>query len=447
MIMKFVRLPTVSAEAVLICISTSNVGAQEVDRQISTASADTVGSVYRKAVERYFRPEFVNRIDEIVVFNPLEQEHVLNIARLQINELLQRDGFLRRTTILNISQETLAWIARRGYNKKMGGRALKRQIEKDLTTVSAAQLIDIQVDHPIIFQVNVDEKTQQLQANIHPLRLELAEKGKYWNPLEQTDRRIYNDLLRRIERLSNRLREYQDEQIMDEEDSWQFYQLTNNLMDLKDSINMTKLRSGDAEPPYNAPITFKGLERLSSANGISNSRNILYDIRENYRHNQPLLDKEYAPLVHYNIDMLLLERSAESYFSGGEDHLQFRIYSYAEGYGKYECQFLMQKYEALFKELDLSYEKEENHHTFHIKGHAAQQLLAKECGVHLFFTNYQMPVPIQIAINEHPSNQVIRVYDGADTMTDLRSGFIVSTDFSVWEHKLMGLSGFEMGQI
>ncbi|MEN0046055.1 MAG: AAA family ATPase [Bacteroidota bacterium] len=430
-----------------IIIMTSNVGAQEVDRQISTAAAASAGSVYRKAVERYFRPEFVNRIDEIVVFNPLEQEHVLNIARLQINELLQRDGFLRRTTILNISQETLAWIARRGYNKKMGGRALKRQIEKDLTTVSAAQLIDIQGDHPIIFQVDVEEQTQQLQANIHPLRLELAKNGKYWNPLEQTDRRIYNDLLRRIEHLSNRLRVYQDEQIMDEEDSWQFFQLTNTLLDLKDSINMTKLRSGDAEPPYNAPITFKGLERLSSANGISNSRNILYDIRENYRHNQPLLDKEHAPLVHYSIDVLLLERSAESYFSGGEDHLQFRIYSYAEGYGQYECQFLMQKYEALFQELDLSYEKEESNHSFHIKGHAAQQLLEKECGVHLFYTNYQMPVPIQIAINEHPSNQVIRVYDGADTMTDLRSGFIVSVDFSVQEHKVVLLGGLEQVEL
>ena len=146
----------------------------EYVRQLNTEIVDLVGT--------YFRPEFVNRIDEIVVFNPLEQEHVLNIARLQINELLQRDGFLRRTTILNISQDTLAWIAQRGYNKKMGGRALKRQIEKDLTAVSAAQLIDIQGDHPIIFQVNVDEKTQQLKATIHPLRLELAEKGKYWNP-------------------------------------------------------------------------------------------------------------------------------------------------------------------------------------------------------------------------------------------------------------------------
>jgi len=426
-----------------IIIMTSNVGAQEVDRQISTSSADTAGSVYRKAVERYFRPEFVNRIDEIVVFNPLEQEHVLNIARLQINELLQRDGFLRRTTILNISQETLTWIAQRGYNKKMGGRALKRQIEKDLTAVSAAQLINIQGDHPIIFQVNVDEQAQQLKANIHPLRLELAQEGIYWNPLKNMDRSVYNNLLYQIERLSNRLRDYQDQQVMDEEDNWQFYQLTNTLLDLKDRITMTRLRSGEAEAPYNTPITFKGLERLSSSNGTSNSRNILYDIRENYRHNQLLLDKEYAPLVHYSIDVILLEMSCASYFSGGEDHLQLRISSYAEGYGEYECQFLMQKYEALFQELDLSYEKETDHHHFNIKGHAAQQLLSKECGVHLFYTNYQMPIPIQVAINETSSNQVIRIYDGADTMMDLRSGYIVSTDFTVQEHKVVVVAGFQ----
>lgn len=113
-----------------IIIMTSNVGASQASTTIGPYKDDVKDDVYAKAVENHFRPEFINRIDQIVVFNSLKEEHILGIARLQIKELLKRDGFVRRTTILNISQEALAYVARRGYDKQMGGRALKRQIEK-----------------------------------------------------------------------------------------------------------------------------------------------------------------------------------------------------------------------------------------------------------------------------------------------------------------------------
>ncbi|MCB0588770.1 MAG: ATP-dependent Clp protease ATP-binding subunit, partial [Phaeodactylibacter sp.] len=102
------------------------------------------------------------------IFNPLELTHILGIARLQIKELLQRDGFVRRTTILNISKEALEWVAQRGFDARMGGRALKRQIERDLTALSAEQLISTQIDTPILFDILL--KSGKLTPRIRPLQ-------------------------------------------------------------------------------------------------------------------------------------------------------------------------------------------------------------------------------------------------------------------------------------
>ncbi|MEM0993808.1 MAG: AAA family ATPase [Bacteroidota bacterium] len=427
-----------------IIIMTSNIGAQEVDRQISIGQEHSTAAIYRKAVERYFRPEFVNRIDEIVVFNPLQREHILDIARLQINDLLQRDGFLRRTTILNISQDTLLWIAKRGYNQKMGGRALKRQIEKDLTTVSAKQLMNIQSDSPIIFDIKFDPKQEQLQSEINPLRLRFRQPKDYWTPPFKTTRNVYNDLFHRIQQLEDRLRHFQDEGVMDEEDNWQFYQLTNTLTELKENITFTNLRSGIASAPYNAAISLKRLKRFSRAKNTS-ARDILYDIRENYRHNQMLIERAHAPIAHFAAEVLLLELGCQHYFEVGEDHVLFQIQSCAKGYGEYECQFLMEHYEQLFKALDWGYQKLDN--AFRIQAHAALPLLQAETGIHLFYTNYNMPIPIQISANEHTSNDVIRVYDSGDTMTDLRSHYIVHLDFTAQEFKLILLGGLMKEEI
>jgi len=72
----------------LIVIMTSNVGAREVASQPGFGQSTTSdAAIFRKAVENKFRPEFVNRIDQIVIFKPLALDHILNIARLQIKEL------------------------------------------------------------------------------------------------------------------------------------------------------------------------------------------------------------------------------------------------------------------------------------------------------------------------------------------------------------------------
>jgi ATP-dependent Clp protease ATP-binding subunit ClpC len=134
-----------------VIIMTSNLGSEEINRRFGYETENSSNEqIYKKAIENNFRPEFVNRIEEIVIFNSLSFDNILEIARLQIVQLFSREGFMRRTTILNISQEVLHWVAKRGFNSKMGGRALKRQIEKDLTLFAAEKVQALPLSYSIL---------------------------------------------------------------------------------------------------------------------------------------------------------------------------------------------------------------------------------------------------------------------------------------------------------
>ena len=232
-----------------IIVMTSNVGAKEVSAQLGFDSQKRDESaIYQKAVENRFRPEFINRIDQIVIFNPLELDHILNIARLQIKELLHRDGFVRRTTILNISKEALEWVAKRGFDARMGGRALKRQIEKDLTALSADQLISTYSESPIIFEINFEK--DRLIPQIIPLTFTASLKEGWLPeiPDEAHGKRFYANLIRRVERLERQINRIEQNR-NDESDeliiignqngdqlNWQYYDLKEKITSVKEEL-------------------------------------------------------------------------------------------------------------------------------------------------------------------------------------------------------------------
>lgn len=194
-----------------IIIMTSNIGAQDVSYQVGFKTEQSDDSaIYRKAVENFFRPEFVNRIDKIVIFNPLQLQHILEIAKLQIQNLLSRDGFVRRTTILNVAPDALDWIARRGFNSKMGGRALKRQIEQDLTTFTAEQLVKTGDEHSIIFNILLEEGVLRPRIEILQFIEPLEDDWMPNLPKEGDLRQAYQQLLRRIQAIQERIGEADD---------------------------------------------------------------------------------------------------------------------------------------------------------------------------------------------------------------------------------------------
>jgi len=109
-----------------VIVMTSNLGSQHI-QSMSGKSYDAVKEVVWDEVKRHFRPEFLNRIDEIVVFHSLQQQHIESIARIQIDRLAAR--LAQQDMQLDVSNDALTELARTGFDPVFGARPLKRAIQ------------------------------------------------------------------------------------------------------------------------------------------------------------------------------------------------------------------------------------------------------------------------------------------------------------------------------
>ncbi len=111
-----------------IIILTSNLGSKNmVSNSVSTKK---IKAEAMDEVRNFFRPEFLNRLDEILIFNNLPKESMIEIVKLQIKELEER--LLEKNIKLSVSESGLEWLANRGYDHNFGARPLKRLIQKEI---------------------------------------------------------------------------------------------------------------------------------------------------------------------------------------------------------------------------------------------------------------------------------------------------------------------------
>ncbi len=123
-----------------VLIMTSNV-ASDLASELGErgAGAEDMQKMLRDALKTTFRPEFLNRIDEIVVFNPLRREHMEQIVRIQLRRV---QGLLDERDIrLDVSDRAVAYLAEKGYDPAFGARPLKRAIQSELLDPLAVKMI------------------------------------------------------------------------------------------------------------------------------------------------------------------------------------------------------------------------------------------------------------------------------------------------------------------
>ncbi|WOB79459.1 ATP-dependent chaperone ClpB [Brevundimonas nasdae] len=122
-----------------LIIMTSNLGSQYLADQGEGDDVEAVRPFVMDSVRAHFRPEFLNRIDEIILFHRLGRDQMGGIVRIQLSrfEKLLAD---RRLT-LDLDDSALAWLADRGYDLAYGARPLKRVIQKDLVDPIARKLL------------------------------------------------------------------------------------------------------------------------------------------------------------------------------------------------------------------------------------------------------------------------------------------------------------------
>ena len=110
-----------------VVVMTSNLGSHEIQR-LAGQAPELIKAAVMNEVRQHFRPEFVNRVDELVVFHALENSHIANIARIQLERLQTR--LAARDMRLDVSDEAIAEVVKAGFDPLYGARPLKRAIQQ-----------------------------------------------------------------------------------------------------------------------------------------------------------------------------------------------------------------------------------------------------------------------------------------------------------------------------
>ena len=157
-----------------IIIMTSNIGARQLKdfgQGVGFGTAARISqsdensrSIIENALKKAFAPEFLNRIDDVIVFNPLEKEHIDLIIEIELKKLLERISELGYT--LTLSDKAKAFIASKGFDKQFGARPLKRAIQKYVEDALAEEIITSKIGSGDEIFMDIEDDAQELTVEI-----------------------------------------------------------------------------------------------------------------------------------------------------------------------------------------------------------------------------------------------------------------------------------------
>ncbi len=147
-----------------IIIMTANIGSPIIQERMEGITESNREEVYESTREEVFalmkrtiRPEFLNRIDEIIMFTPLTQEEIQQIVRLQVAQVIRS---LSKDLALEVSDRAISWIASHGYDPQYGARPVKRLIQKHLLNELSKKILAGEVNPET--QLLIDEENGTL---------------------------------------------------------------------------------------------------------------------------------------------------------------------------------------------------------------------------------------------------------------------------------------------
>jgi len=153
-----------------LIIMTSNIGARQLKDFGAgvgfTTSARAVNeeentkSVIEKALKRTFSPEFLNRIDDVIIFNSLAKEHIYTIIDITMKSVLKRLNNLGFS--LELTDEAKGFLADKGYDQQFGARPLHRAIQKYLEDPLAEEILNMNIHDGDILVADLDKENQKL---------------------------------------------------------------------------------------------------------------------------------------------------------------------------------------------------------------------------------------------------------------------------------------------
>ena len=461
-----------------IIILTSNLGSREANVKLGFRETnETNASIYRQAAEKFFRPEFFNRLDKIIPFERLSREDVEQIARIQLQKVFAREGFSRRNCRIELEPSALQKIVDEGYHPELGARALKRAIERNLISPVAAQLSALKSTTPTIIKVSrIDDKFVTQVEAIKPITLadsvwlkhdfaetdneldkivealdriedgveNLKPRGEI-NPNDESQKRYFlvKEHIQRIERMIKRADNWRDSK----------FQISNSK--LKRQVVSIKDSGVDfSEFLGNSNLSFR-LKELAEESPIFGEK--LQDYVQDIWRETLLLQTITTGLEKsFKSKSVITFRSADTHF------------------GKEKIPDFMELYEKLFaQELGLKVEKLSNNETetdgfemfLSLEGLFAFELAKAEIGNHVFVSKRGDFTPIEVQVFELSDVQtfadfpkiylqslenkvntgfsVVRIYNERELALDFRTNLLTKEGLTIRELRTFVLGGLQ----
>ena len=158
-----------------IIIMTSNIGARQLKdfgqgvgfgtaTRVANAE-DNSKSIIESALKKTFAPEFLNRIDDVIVFNALEKEDINSIIEIELSKLYKRVKELGYS--LNLSDKAKAFVAEKGFDRQFGARPLKRAIQKYVEDALAEEIITSKISIGDEIFMDIEDEATELTVTVH----------------------------------------------------------------------------------------------------------------------------------------------------------------------------------------------------------------------------------------------------------------------------------------
>jgi len=420
-----------------VVILTSNLGAAAAERRTGfTQQASDAAHTYREAVERFFRPEFLNRIDQVVSFAPLAPEDIAGIARLQLERVLARDGFVRRLTFLNVTSEALDHLADLGRDEALGARALKRGIERTLTGPIAQQLASSQPGDPMLLDVGFVQGALSTRAGLlryasaQPVRLPVDDGAAGYG-------RVRDDVLALHASLAAALDAAPADDV-----AFALCALQVRLDPLRDVLER---RCWDLAERRAVPTGRPAISAARSrewrwygrrSNGMLEAGFEIHEFFERLHAESAPVRGVDVELVRWQLELAVLQRRARALARRGVDRIRVEIAPLQAGDGAALVAIAWSDYATLLSELDAHELAPPAPGVRCYEGAGLADAFAGERGVHLWYRGDDRPVPLGVHVaalvdaDETAAlpTQIVRIRyepgrDGEQRrMTDLRSG-------------------------
>ena len=144
-----------------VVVMTSNLGSQRIQELAGEANYDAMKSAVMEIVAHHFRPEFINRVDDVVVFHPLGREHIRKIVDIQLEYLRQR--LAERDLGLQLSNAARDKLADAGFDPVYGARPLKRAIQQQVENPLAQEILQGKFKPGDVIEVGVTKDRLEFQ--------------------------------------------------------------------------------------------------------------------------------------------------------------------------------------------------------------------------------------------------------------------------------------------